>query len=92
MSASFVVPVGPNFQDVIQVSLVGDAKAVQHLVLDCLNDAFDAPRGTSSLRNQPRQTRLPKTSVSVHLTVKLIFRNAARSERPTETVLEIVSR
>jgi hypothetical protein len=41
MSASFVVPVSPDFQDVIQVLLVDDAKAVQHLVLECLDDAFD---------------------------------------------------
>ncbi len=41
MSASFVVPVGPDFQDVIQVLLVDGAKAVQHLVLEGLNDTFD---------------------------------------------------
>ncbi len=41
MSASFVVPVGPDFQDVIQMLLVDDAKAVQHLMLECLYDAFD---------------------------------------------------
>jgi hypothetical protein len=41
MSASFIVPVSPDFQDVIQVLLVDDAKAVQNLVLEGLNDAFD---------------------------------------------------
>ena len=41
MAASFVVPVGPNSQDVIQVLLADDAKAVQDLVLERLNDAFD---------------------------------------------------
>jgi len=41
MSASFVVPVGPDFQDVIQLPLVDDAEAVQHLVLECLNNSFD---------------------------------------------------
>jgi hypothetical protein len=41
MSASLVAPVGPDSQDVIQVALVDDAKAVQNLVLEGLNDAFD---------------------------------------------------
>lgn len=41
MAASFVVPVGSDFQDVIQVLLVDDTEAVQDLVLKRLNDAFD---------------------------------------------------
>jgi hypothetical protein len=41
MSASLVVPVGSDLQDMIQVPLVDDAKAVQHLVLEFLNDALD---------------------------------------------------
>ena len=91
MSASFVVPVGPDFQDVIQVLLADDAKSVQYLVLERLNDPFDEPRGTSFLRNQPRHTRLPESPVPGYQTVKQIFRNAAHSERPTEPVLETVS-
>jgi hypothetical protein len=41
MTAALVLPVGSDFQDVIQVLLVDDTEAIQNLVLEGLDDAFD---------------------------------------------------
>jgi hypothetical protein len=41
MSASAVVPISADSQDVVKVPLAHDAESIQDLVLECLNDPLD---------------------------------------------------
>jgi hypothetical protein len=41
MSASLIVPIGTDSQDVVEVPLADHAESVQDLVLECLNDPLD---------------------------------------------------